>query len=86
MVALQIRDIPESARDALAERARRNGQSLQGFLHTLVLREASFSKNIMILDQVLQSGAGSGVTADDVLAARDAARRETTREERDPDA
>jgi hypothetical protein len=76
MVALQIRDVPEDVRDTLAARARENGQSLQGFLLSLVMREASFAKNLDLLKEI-ESWPGEGSsTAEDVMAARDAARAE----------
>ncbi|MCL2465642.1 MAG: hypothetical protein FWF02_12460 [Micrococcales bacterium] len=74
MVALQIRDVPEDVRDVLAERARQAGQSLQGFLREVVLREALFARNAATVRDVAQWTAGTGVTSDDVLDALDAAR------------
>ncbi|GAA4629147.1 FitA-like ribbon-helix-helix domain-containing protein [Cellulomonas oligotrophica] len=71
MVALQIRDVPDSVRDALVERARANGQSLQSYLREVVLREAAFAGNVAILDGVAGWNRGSGATLDDVLTARD---------------
>ncbi|WP_101257390.1 FitA-like ribbon-helix-helix domain-containing protein [Streptomyces barkulensis] len=76
MVALQIRDVPEEVRDALAARAREKGQSLQAFLRALVVREASFSRNLDLLREIEEWSEGSDATAEDVLAARDAARVE----------
>lgn len=49
MVALQIRDVPEEIRDALAERARARGQSLQTFLLNLVEAEARRARNLEVL-------------------------------------
>lgn len=74
MVALQIRDVPDEVRDALAERARSAGQSLQGFLLDVVVREASFANNVALVDGLSRQAVGTGVTVDDVLAARDADR------------
>ena len=48
-VALQIRDVPEEVRDALAEMARKRGQSLQAFLLALVEQEARFARNLAVL-------------------------------------
>jgi hypothetical protein len=50
-VALQIRDVPEDIRDALADLARQRGQSLQTFLLALVAREARFARNVALLRQ-----------------------------------
>jgi hypothetical protein len=76
MVALQIRDVPEDVRDTLAARARERGQSLQGFLLALVIREASFSKNLDLLKDIESWPGEAGPTAEDVVAERDAARAE----------
>lgn len=76
MVALQIRDVPEPARDALARQASARGQSLQAYLRELVLREASFTDNLAVLDEIAGwRRDGADATLDDVLSARDAARR-----------
>jgi plasmid stability protein len=74
MAYLQIRDVPDSVRDVLAERARERGQSLNMYLREVVLREASFAQNRVLVDQVAARRGGSHFTAEDVLAARDAAR------------
>jgi hypothetical protein len=46
---LQITDVPEEIRDALAQMARERGQSLQAFLLALVEREARFARNLAVL-------------------------------------
>lgn len=74
MVALQIRDVPEDVRDTLAARARRSGQSLQGYLLELVTREAAFARNAELLRRFGSWTDGTGLTGDDVLEALDAAR------------
>lgn len=76
MVAIQIRDVPDDVRDALAERAAQAGQSLQGFLLGVVVREASFTQNRRILAELPEWTTGTGVTGDDILAAIDAGRAE----------
>lgn len=48
MVALQIRDVPEAVRDALAAEASRRGLSLQSLLLELVTQEARFQRNVEI--------------------------------------
>lgn len=45
-VALQIRDVPEEIRDALAAKAASRGQSLQVFLLDVVRREAKVQRNV----------------------------------------
>jgi antitoxin FitA len=76
MVALQIRDVPEDVRDTLAARARENGQSLQAFLLSLVMREASFARNVDLIEEIESWPSEAGPGVDDILAARDAARAE----------
>jgi hypothetical protein len=51
MVALQIRDVPEEVRDALAAQARGRGQSLQAFLLELVETQAKRLRNTAVLDR-----------------------------------
>ncbi|MFC0860751.1 hypothetical protein ACFHYQ_00415 [Sphaerimonospora cavernae] len=54
MVALQIRDVPEGVRDALAEQARARGMSLQGLLLELVTSEARRSQNLAVLKRAAE--------------------------------
>ncbi|MFD6175646.1 MULTISPECIES: FitA-like ribbon-helix-helix domain-containing protein [unclassified Isoptericola] len=74
MAYLQIRDVPDDVRDVLAERARERGQSLNMYLRDVVLREAAFDRNRALIDDLTSRRQGSTFTADDVVAARDAAR------------
>lgn len=76
MVALQIRDVPDSVRDVLAAKAEERGQSLNVFLRELVLREASFENNRVLLDEIRQwrTASSSRATSDDILAVLKAAR------------
>lgn len=76
MVALQIRDVPDDVRDALVERARRRGQSLQAFLLWLVREEARRSRNLALLDRFAGRNDGSSVAAAAATEAVDMARRE----------
>lgn len=50
-VALQIRDVPLAVRDAIAEQARREGQSVQSYLLRLVEREARLIQNADLFDR-----------------------------------
>jgi antitoxin FitA len=74
MVALQIRDVPENVRDALAERARAKGQSLQAFLLALVEAEARRAQNSAVLAKFAGRSDGSraepGQTAAELAADR----------------
>ncbi|OLF05329.1 hypothetical protein BLA60_36475 [Actinophytocola xinjiangensis] len=76
MVALQIRDVPEAVRDVLAAKASERGQSLTAFLRDLVLREASFENNRVLLDEIREwrRSATSTAAGDDPLDALSAAR------------
>ncbi|NHA70112.1 FitA-like ribbon-helix-helix domain-containing protein [Phycicoccus flavus] len=74
MVALQIRDIPDDVRNVLATRARERGQSLNLYLRELVLREAAFENNRVLIDEVVARRGRSDITAEDVFGAVDAAR------------
>jgi antitoxin FitA len=51
VVALQIRDVPEEVRDALAAQARVRGQSLQAYLLELVETQAQRLRNTAVLDR-----------------------------------
>lgn len=46
MVAVQIRDVPDDVRDALAAEAESRGQSLQMFLSDVLAREAASARNL----------------------------------------
>lgn len=67
MVALQIRDVPEDVRRALAERARTQGQSLQAFLLGVVTDEAHRSANLALLGRFEGRHDGSRFSAVDVV-------------------
>jgi plasmid stability protein len=79
MVALQIRDVPEDVRDALAARARARGQSLQTFLLAMVQDEARRSRNLALLVRFADRTDGSTLTAEEATAAVEHARSERTR-------
>lgn len=76
MVAIQIRDVPDDVRDALAARASEEGQSLQNFLLGVVVREASFMQNRAIIAELAEWTMNTPATADDALAALETARAE----------
>lgn len=74
-VALQIRDVPEDVRDALAACAERSGESLQRFLLRLITREGAHPRNLAILDG-LQFAEGGLTSAESVLEVLDQPRAE----------
>jgi hypothetical protein len=76
MVALQIRGVPEEVRDALAERARARGQSLQAFLLALVDDEARRAGNLSLLERFADRADGSRLTAEEATDAVAQARAE----------
>jgi len=74
MVALQIRDVPDDVRQALADRARARGQSLQAFLLSLVSDEARRSANLALLERFARRDDGSRLSASQSTEALDGAR------------
>lgn len=74
MVALQIRDVPEDVRDALAVQARARGQSLQAYLLELVELQARRLRNRAVLDRFAGRSDGSrslpGETSAELAAQR----------------
>lgn len=77
MVAVTIRDVPDSVRDELAARAARKGKSLQEYLRGLLVEAAGKPT----LDDALAHArarvmaTGVRVDPDSILTARDADRR-----------
>lgn len=49
MVAIQIRDVPESTRNTLVETAREQGKSLQAYLSEVLKREADAAERRRLL-------------------------------------
>ncbi len=65
---MQIRDVPDEVRDALAERARERGQSLQAFLLAVVEAEARRARNTSLLAQFSGRSDGSRVVPGETAA------------------
>lgn len=78
-VSLQIRNVPEDVRDLLAERARKQGKSVQAYLLEVVEREARFHRNAGMfartrhirkpisedaMDQIIREGRDQGAEVD----------------------
>jgi hypothetical protein len=77
MVALQIRDVPDDVRDALAAQARARGLSLQALLLELVTAEARRANNLVVLDRFEhRRRGGSSLSADELRDVLDSARDE----------
>jgi plasmid stability protein len=78
-VVLTIRDVPDEVKDALARDARARGQSLQAFLRGILTRQAEFSRNRQLLDEIehdLSREGGADVDAPDAAELLDQARGE----------
>lgn len=76
MVALQIRDVPDDIRQALAERAAGRGQSLQAFLLGVITDEARRSANLALLERFSGRRDGSRLTVEQTAETLDKARSE----------
>lgn len=74
MVALQIRNVPDGLRDALAHEADRRGQSLQGYLLGVLADEARRARNPALLATL--AGRDDGATSDEAERALRVAREE----------
>jgi hypothetical protein len=66
-VALQIRDVPEDVRDAIAEIAASRGQSMQAYLLEMVGREAQLLRNMKEFERLAPYRAKVPV-ADEIVA------------------
>lgn len=76
-VAITIRDVPTKVRDELASRAARDGKSLQEYLRGFLVDVASRPTvdDVISRARARVTATGSRVSADAILAARDADRR-----------
>jgi plasmid stability protein len=77
MVAVTIRDVPESVRDELAARAARAGKSLQEYLRGLLVATAAKPAvdDVIARARARVTATGARVDSATTLAARDADRR-----------
>jgi hypothetical protein len=80
MVAIQIRDVPESTRDALVEAARRQGMSLQAYLFDVIRREADVVTRGRLLREWADSPLLSGDQPIDSVAVIRRVRKEREQE------
>jgi plasmid stability protein len=68
---LTIREVPDDVKEALARDARDHGQSLQGFLLSVLARQASFSRNRQLLTEIdddMARPGGADASAPDAAA------------------
>ena len=75
MGLLQIRDVPEDVHRTLKVRAAADGVSLSDYVLREIIRAAR-SPTPAELDERIRARGAAGVSTDDLLAARDAGRRE----------
>lgn len=77
MASITIRDVPEVTRAELAARAARSGRSMQEYLRLKLDELASVPDREVVVARVRRRVARTGtrVTADEIVAARDADRR-----------
>lgn len=76
MVNIQIRDVSEQTRDALAEMARARGQSMQAYLRSLLDEDARRANNVALLRQVRAVGGGCVTRPGETASELDALRAE----------
>ena len=74
MTSLHIREMPEDALRVLRSRAATEGQSLQGYVRTLLVDEAASLSPQEAARRARDIGSRTTVTEADILVARDAAR------------
>ena len=72
-----IRDVPDEVRDELAARAAHAGQSMQEYLRSMRMDAASRPpvQDVVARARTRVRAAGTSVPRDEILVARDAARR-----------
>ena len=75
--SITIRDVPDETRDELAARARLTGRSLQEYLRSQLIELASQpdAETLMRRVRSRKAATGSGLSAEEILAYRDADRR-----------
>lgn len=76
-VAITVRDVPDEVRDELAARAARAGMSLQEYLRGMLIETAGRPSvaDVIARARARAGATGARVSADTILAARDADRR-----------
>lgn len=76
MVALQIRDVPDDVRRALAAGAAARGQSLQAYLLAVLTAEARRASNLTLLRRFTGRVDGTWLPSADPAVSLDATRAE----------
>lgn len=77
MPTIQVRDVPQDAYDAIVERAKANGQSLQQYMRATIIESAAKRSKLEVVASVEANlrTHGSRVTTQDILDALDEGRR-----------
>lgn len=76
-VSVTVRDVPDAVRDELAARAARGGKSLQEYLRAMLVESAARPPvaDVIARARARVDATGVRVSAESILAARDAERR-----------
>jgi plasmid stability protein len=76
-VAITVRDVPDAVRDEFAARAARAHQSLQEYLRSMLIDSAARppAADVIARARARVRVTGTAVSAESILAARDADRR-----------
>lgn len=76
-VAITVRDVPDAVRDELAARAARSGKSMQEYLRSMLVEQASRPSmpDVIAGARARIAATGSHIARLTILAARDADRR-----------
>lgn len=77
MVAVTIRDVPDTVRNELAARAARSGQSLQEYLRDLLVTTADKPSvaDVIARARARVNATGAQLSVEEILSAKDADRR-----------
>jgi plasmid stability protein len=79
VATIQIRDIPDDVHEELRRKAHAEGKSLQSYMRDWVVeRTRSDARRAMVLaemEEILRADGGLGLSIEEILKARDAARR-----------
>ena len=77
MPTIQVRDVPQDAYEAIVERAKANGQSLQQYMRATIIDIAAKPSKAEAIASIRANleKYGSRVTTEDILEALDAGRR-----------
>jgi plasmid stability protein len=77
MASITIRDVPDETRAELAARAARSGRSMQEYVRLKLVELAAAPERVDVLDRIARrtERTRTRVSAEEIVAARDADRR-----------